>query len=747
MTTKILGIKGNFKTFNAANNWLQQVSSKISTNSATNSSTGFSVEVRGVNEVENGTNISYNNFVSYEGNGGTLNFSGTATLKKVKFYDLTIALNNTITITSDVEFYNCDITVNTGTGFIIGDNTIFINCNFRYVCDTSLEVDYDTDNLSNHTQGVIFCESSSQKNHIKNIKISDCKFTTSDTNHFSFISLLLTEETHSYEDILINNNNFYNTSGSEDRRSVISIISTIITNPSQNYGPRLINCSVSNNKCEQNQLLLITGKLNGSDRLVNLPTTINVSVNNNVCGAICYLNRQDTPLSTVNSTAIYDKLNSFNISNNNCQFIFNGVSTGFIDATDGYFGVDLINDTQIFSGSAQLINNTCSFIHVGILDDSSNPTENQKLLIENNRIIANNNNILSNYYSTATPENIGLIVDGVSSDSNNIFIKDNIISSGKFGSTQYTFDNILSLNASSLVSGNTFSGATTNENMVEINDCACTLINNKFVRGSTEISAYINASGTKDQNIYNNSFDQYYITSDPLDDILVTGLTKNSIYKENRNQTTYITVPLTLSAYKINGTNNGQTIISSETNYKTFIRNSIYLELQTSSTSQIQFQIDTDLSLSLPKDIRLVQVKMGIVRSVAGSPVIDTGGVNEFQGTVIAYDSAYGGQGAASFSVGTDSILDAKNNNDANFQKSANTFAFLDLNSGTNFTDISDTMFFDSDDLTDLNIDASYAYFTTNNNYTITSTFYYYAKMTSGTLNIVFSPIIAKCRW
>lgn len=110
-----------------------------------------------------------------------------------------------------------------------------------------------------------------------------------------------------------------------------------------------------------------------------------------------------------------------------------------------------------------------------------------------------------------------------------------------------TYTQLLNTSSESIITGNTFGGVTGGNTMISISDCACTIMSNNFVRGSTAVSAYITASGTKDQIITHNVFDKE--TVDGSTETLVSGITTTSQYEKNKNQTKYAIKSLGMESY------------------------------------------------------------------------------------------------------------------------------------------------------------------------------------------------------
>lgn len=128
----------------------------------------------------------------------------------------------------------------------------------------------------------------------------------------------------------------------------------------------------------------------------------------------------------------------------------------------------------------------------------------------------------------------------------NCIIEGNAIDSGIFSAdgtttTTYTYPSLLFTTADCKIIGNNFNGVTSNSGtsvMVDIQNASCEITKNYFIRGSNNILAYVRNTGTYDQVIVDNIFDNPFVNN--VNEELVTGLTVTSIYRGNKNQTGYL---------------------------------------------------------------------------------------------------------------------------------------------------------------------------------------------------------------
>jgi hypothetical protein len=135
-------------------------------------------------------------------------------------------------------------------------------------------------------------------------------------------------------------------------------------------------------------MILLSAPLNGSNVVANMIAPINFKIRNNVCGAICYLTKQDVPSTSVNTSFINDKDNMLSITGNTCKYIYCGYSSGFINYSSNRNVNNIITSNNIYSGSTTISENTCSWIHIGVKNPTSYAYETPTLNVVNNKINA-----------------------------------------------------------------------------------------------------------------------------------------------------------------------------------------------------------------------------------------------------------------------------------------------------------------------------------------------------------------------
>lgn len=111
-----------------------------------------------------------------------------------------------------------------------------------------------------------------------------------------------------------------------------------------------------------------------------------------------------------------------------------------------------------------------------------------------------------------------------------------------------SYDSLLYNTCDAIITGNSFSGITSGSStMMSLSSCSCTINNNNFIRGSNTVTSYISCTGTQDQIITHNVFDKE--TTNGTVETLVSGITTNSQYEKNKNQTKYAIKSLGMEMY------------------------------------------------------------------------------------------------------------------------------------------------------------------------------------------------------
>lgn len=235
----------------------------------------------------------------------------------------------------------------------------------------------------------------------------------------------------------------------------------------------------------------------------------------------------------------------------------------------------------------------------------------------------------------------------------NVLIEGNTIDAGAstdgVTTTQFTYANLLTTIADCRIFNNYWSGITNNTvntyMIIALVD-ACNIQGNTFVRGSSNITAYIRSGTTFDQIITGNMFDGY--TSDGSSNTLVANLSSNSLYTNNKNQVGYAVIPLGTDKPAIFGIDKSITKAygifnssayppSATTQYGVtsgYLYDPYVLTIydDTVSPGSNTFLLNVDITRSVPVGAKIIDVKY----SVYSPSGVGLSGTNTFTMTLIA---------------------------------------------------------------------------------------------------------------
>lgn len=403
-----LGENANFRTIDSLNNFIHELTNNISYSIDKTNNFGNNVYIKSDFNISN-VIFDYSTPINFIGDGGKFNTDTNYTI-----------IGNNVNF-DKIKFY---ITTNVGL-YLQGNNVNITNSYIEYNYNAAADLSYSTSNLCNIGAGAVFTNTSFGINDSNlgkrvNIKIDSCEFNSSMQDRYAFVNFNLPNAEAYLENIKITNNIIHTlvNSATDDKRAVIAIVSNAsdISDYDLVRGPLLVNCDIAHNMCNKNQLILISGQpafISGSYYITNLIAPINVSISNNIAGAICFLFRQARILNISNTNQINDKSNFVNIANNTCRYIYCGTSQGFINTSGSGFRVfnSIWNPTNISTPSTSIINNTCSWIQIGLKNSSITTFTNTGLLIKDNALNAYDSTFLNDYYSGITPVNSAIIID------------------------------------------------------------------------------------------------------------------------------------------------------------------------------------------------------------------------------------------------------------------------------------------------------------------------------------------------
>lgn len=381
----VLATNGSFRAFTSLNNWLNQLTSFIS--STTNSNTlGKTVIVKGNFNILTPETLNYSDVITFQGDGGTFTISNLI-------------------------------------GFNLQNNVIFKNVKFNYIYNPVGDGYYNTTNLCNVTNpngfAAIYCNVSLNTN----IGFEGCIFNSALQYRYAFIGFNFQSSTCRLQNVRMVYNRFETSYAADDQLAVVAFVAPAIA-PTSSTGARLNNCVIENNYCNKNQLIVMAPPLDTITTTINdLIAATNVSIAGNTCGAINVMVKQDMALdNTPNTTFNLDKpSDGVTITRNTCRYIYSGFADGnFIDSSGDQAITDVANGFIV--GNLSIYNNSVSWIHVAyrvLFSNTNTPT----FIIKENKCTAYNPNYLMPYFQNnfilfpgftiANSANIGVFVNKV----------------------------------------------------------------------------------------------------------------------------------------------------------------------------------------------------------------------------------------------------------------------------------------------------------------------------------------------
>jgi hypothetical protein len=508
----------------------------------------------------------------------TVVFVGAATINHVKFIDCNVTFStgstlidviidpstlvvNGLLTTTNVRITDCNISCNIPKSFsLAGSKFVMERCAITYQGGTS--GGYDTSNLVNADSAMIY--SSIGASSLTDIIIRDNVFTTAMQDRHSFVSFELTDFSAILQNINISRNTFNSTAALDDTRAIISIISTLTASAGGGVYPKLpklVNVSIENNLCNNNQLILLSTVRTAATAITGaMLATTNVRVVNNTCGTIGFITAGDFVSNFTNnsSTLVRDKQDQLVISGNSCKFISN------LDHRGGYISfrstanpADANNWVQVGTGAFSITNNSANWIQVGA---SSLTAPSDGGIISNNRLCPANPIYLSIYtdtiVSSLTPSNVAILLrrEDATAGTTQSIISNNIVSqkptvNSNGTTTTYYYDaGIVNFNNAQIIN-NTINGVINSASAPMISIWSTGIVSvreNNLNRQGLDTQAYIlgQSGATNQVVIANNFFDSQFI--DAGNTVTTTGVNIPATWSfhSNKNQTGMIYIPI-----------------------------------------------------------------------------------------------------------------------------------------------------------------------------------------------------------
>lgn len=464
-----------------------------------------------------------------------------------------IDLLGTINIVSDTKVLDSSISSSRKNCIVLGNNSLIERCSFYYKATGAVP--------SNLIESGSAMLSRSTSGYLGNVSINKNLFKNAiGYEHlYPFIELTVTESTALLDNIKICDNKFI------DENNPINSISSVTFRPVihiRSYEPsgstgkssKIINSNIDRNYCNSFQMIAITAFQTMPVGFFPFPiSTHNLSISGNTCGTIGF-NTACSNSAEPNSpyTDGYGSSNnSMIISNNNVNIITNIDNIGR--------PVKLVASSSP-TGSVSIVNNSVNWISACTVG-SSNFSE--PIHISNNKISPANPEILNNFkyedgsvlknaaiflYSRSnTPQRSSSLISG-----NTIYGKKSI-SSTTGASFDYYYTNAIYCDAHCNISNNSiFKCVNSDSNSIILfgSNVNVNVFGNNIKRADLDIKSYIEGPGVSPvgtATIIDNVFDSEFTDSGNTQDESIKNIPKNWTVERNKNQTSYLSLPL----YKI----------------------------------------------------------------------------------------------------------------------------------------------------------------------------------------------------
>lgn len=529
---------------------------------------------------------------------------------------------------------------------------------------------------------------------LDDIEIDACVFNyspaVSSGERFSFINFELTNVSSILSNLRITNCRFNNTNTSsliEDLRSAIAIINRARGAASNIQQPSVVNANISHNYCNRDQSIILTSKT-VSGTLMRAPAlaTQNVTISNNACGTIGYWVSAGSKIINVSPaiSPFSDKNYGLSIIDNTCHLITN------VDHTGHYWlvsklvgGSGSVNQCSYPSGYVEIRDNSCNWIHVGIayeessalhiMDNSLNAYDMIYLSVHNdiypNDIYANSapgfgiSSGFAIFVGSNKHTSTNILAPGEGQDSP-VIISGNVTGAGYWllqTNTAVTYNyqlGYIMTQSSSTITNNNLRGVGETAGLgalISLGGLNNIVTNNFIYRQGKSVFAYI-AFVSYDVPVWDGTGSTGIVTNNFLDSPVINDATGNEavidinilmpkatrwIVTQNKNQTGYITVPITNTQLILHG-GFGYADFDNETLYITqapTLANgykSLVLRVhdedtvlpEPSPTGRRFFGWQENLDKYLPVGVRILNLQMGMkpFGSIVQTPVNPAGG-------------------------------------------------------------------------------------------------------------------------
>lgn len=564
------------------------------------------------------------------------------------------------------DFYKCNFTGSYRKLFNISNTSSastkfsLVNSNITSTHVATSDGDWTSSDLVNGSLGVIY---SDVTNTLSDINIDNCSFTFAApigtpslelANRLSFVTFKLSSASSVLKNVSITGCKFYNTLAGDDKRAVIAIVSNQLGSITGST-PLISNINITNNTCDKNQMVIVSGKLAGTIMSGPGMSASNCSIKDNNCGTVGYYVGTGraiegvNPISSINTTN-----NGLTISGNTCAYIAHLDNTGkyFVLSNVDASGND-IHNTEYGSGYVSVLNNSANWIHVGCGREFGS-----SLLIQANKLSGGNYSYLDDFNDnfiylssikyTVNTSRYAIVISGRYSDDlypgtqgeqnrSSVTVSNNFVSKGitqtSGGSPiEYSYAGYIFALTSVKIISNTLKGIDTTGTAygIYLAGIYSHITNNEIYREGNDIYAYIIlkypfstpfGSNTKSYHgiIVDNFFDSPYING-LNNDSLVFGIDFNTsqghfMYERNKNQTGYASVMLNQDVTAVPSFSTGFAYNTPMGSYLVNSQTSSIssLLMRNTSVSSVYFMIDCPINISqyLPINVRVLNLLSG----------------------------------------------------------------------------------------------------------------------------------------
>lgn len=639
-------------------------------------------------------------------------------------------------------------------------NVEFVKNTIDTTFSGSYDSSYNSSYLCNYASGgVLDINVSSQ---IQNIYVLDNEFTANNiSDRLSFIGVKFSATNASIKNLRINDNRFLSTGLTNiDMNAAIHIVTHSSTTNGSTVG-YLIDSQINKNYCNSHQNIILSSTLHSDDKMYLKMAVNNVSISDNICGSIGYfaVSGSKYTYSVATYPSAFTSSNSINfdlnINNNNCKYIRLADSLGrtFVTALDSP-----ANTTALATCSTKIVNNNSSFIHVGSTSQTS------MLLIDGNNIpgYSNDYTLLDPFVNSSYASVLAAVIlypicvtglatsnNGICTITNNFIYKSNWVnpSSGVI-TTNYPSGYIRS-DVQAIIKNNNCTGTGNSGpyDLIIVGAGNCNISDNYISRESVAVSSFMKfydyisgSSGSSTIGIVTNNIFNSYTIDGTNDNLLKGNFPNNWIVNQNINQVEYANFSLSSQKMEydqsttVKNLSRDTSVVVAPLQTSLVDVESLITVISTLNTDEKWYSNQWNLNNHLPANTKIFGCKMNI-RKDSGTPTLNV---------------------LSSFLVNITKLTTSFANQEANIDVSSTAITNIATDDPYISTTVSDNVLgaeFNSASVgSNILISLSSSSlesgsFVINNGTPIILGFRANYSVTSGTLNMLISPILIKYRW